>query len=142
MPGPSRLATVGKMHSPIVYGHAISHELERRRVLGNWRAGRVPRRDLCDADFLLRTASSYHGHAADEPCPVCESEQLRHVKWVYGTQLGRRGNTAREDWEIEEIVDAYGEITVHLVEVCPECGWNFLLREMIAYPGERREGRA
>lgn len=116
------------------YTHELSHEWQRRAVLRDYHAGLLPIDDLCDADFLLRAAAQHHGEAAPRPCPICGDEQMRLVRWVHGERLGRRSNTARSETEIDRLVAEVGPITVHFVEVCPRCRWNYLLKEVTAAP--------
>lgn len=115
------------------YRYEVSHEWARRTTLRDLRQGKITLDDVCDADFLLRTASQYHGAKADRPCPICGAE-LREVKWVYGENLGRRANTARSAKEIDQLVAEAGPITVHFVEVCLECKWNHLRKAVTAVP--------
>lgn len=115
------------------YIHEVSHEWQRRVAL---RQGHSLIDAHCDADFLLRAAAEHHGTDAPRPCPVCESDALRVVTWVHSENLGRRTNTARSEEEIDRLVAEVGPITVHVVEVCPTCKWNFLLKELTAVPVE------
>ncbi|WP_394281278.1 DUF5318 family protein [Corynebacterium sp.] len=116
----------------IKFSQQISHEWERRNLLRHVHAGRVPRDNVCDADFLLITAAQFHGRSSSRACPICEGE-MRNVKWIYSEKLGRRSGTARNDEEIAEITAEIGELTVHTVEVCPTCHWNHLLVEEQAH---------
>lgn len=111
----------------------VSHEWERRAVLRDFRAGRVRREELCDADFLLKAAGRHHGVDSVRPCPICENV-MRDVLWIYGDNVGRRSGTARSAEEIDSIVAQAGPVTVHRVEVCDRCGWNHLLTESQAVP--------
>ncbi|RSZ61435.1 hypothetical protein EAH68_13275 [Corynebacterium hylobatis] len=113
----------------------ISHRFARQDLLRRWRAGEASRDEVCDADFLLVTAATYHGEPAGYPCPVCGSEDLRIVQWIHGEQLGRMSGTARSDEEIAAIVATGREVTVHTVEVCPTCRWNHLLKAVTATAG-------
>ncbi|AWB85176.1 DUF5318 family protein [Corynebacterium liangguodongii] len=115
------------------YSHEISHEWQRRTTLKRFRAGLVRREAICDADFLLCAAARYHGTDAARPCPVCE-ETMRNVLWIYGEDLGRRSGTARSEAEIDDIVHEVGPVSVHTVEVCLNCRWNYLLKEVTAAP--------
>ncbi|WP_169872653.1 DUF5318 family protein [Corynebacterium cystitidis] len=131
------------MADVIVYSQQISHEWERRNLLRHVHAGRVPRANVCDADFLLVTAAKFHGWASARPCPLCEAE-MRNVKWIYSEKLGRRSGTARNDDEIADITAEVGELTVHTVEVCPSCRWNHLLVEeqaRVQVPGQKTGDR-
>ena len=116
-----------------VFHGEVSHEWQRRTALREYRAGRMSREQICDADFLLRAAAEHHGSPAARPCPVCEAK-MREVKWIYGDNLGRRSGTARNDAEIDRIVHEVGPTTVHVVEVCSTCRWNYLLKEVTAAP--------
>ena len=113
--------------------HIVSHEWERRATLREFRAGKKSREELCDADFLLRAAGEHHGVDSDRPCPICESA-MRTVLWVYGDNLGRRSGSARREDEIAELIDETGPFTVHTVEVCGSCRWNYLLSTAEAVP--------
>ncbi|QYH19059.1 DUF5318 family protein [Corynebacterium aquatimens] len=117
----------------IKFTHEISHELQRRDTLRQLRQGHLLIDDYCGADFLLRAAAEYHGQPSSRVCPICERE-MRDVKWVYGERLGRRSGTARDDGEIARLVAEVGPITVHVVEVCGHCKWNYLLKEVTATP--------
>ncbi|QNQ91278.1 hypothetical protein GP475_12020 [Corynebacterium poyangense] len=119
----------------LTYRDEINHLWERRHVLRQWRRGELSRESVCDADFLLITASQYHGSSAGRDCPICGSEQLRTVEWIYGEKLGRLSGTARTKEEIAELLHRFPEITVHTVEVCPVCKWNFLLKARTAVAG-------
>lgn len=102
-------------------------------TLRDYREGKIPRDEVCDADFLLKAAGEHHGEDSPRPCPVCEST-MRDVLWIYGENLGRRSGTARSAAQIDAIVAAAGPVTVHRVEVCLRCGWNHLLAESTAVP--------
>lgn len=111
----------------------VSHEWERRTTLRDYHAGRIPKEELCDADFLLKAAAEHHGTDSARPCPICKGV-MQDVLWIYGDNLGRRSGTARSEAEIDEITGQVGLITVHRVEVCRRCGWNHLLTEARAEP--------
>lgn len=118
-------------HEPrVTYAHEVSHEWRRRTVLKRLLLADAHR---FHADHLLLAAAEHHGRATDRNCPVCASPDLREVAWVYSEKLGRRSGTARRDDEIARLVAEVGPITVHFVEVCPHCHWNFLLKEVTAH---------
>lgn len=116
-----------------VYEGEVSHEWRRRHALCELNAGRMRIDDACDADFILRAAAEHHGTASPRPCPICGAE-LREITWVYSEKLGRRTGTARSAEEIDRMVHEVGPITVHFVEVCRDCKWNHLLKEVTAVP--------
>ncbi|AIT62068.1 DUF5318 family protein [Corynebacterium doosanense] len=126
----------------ITYRNVISHRWARAQTMRQLEAGHISAEGLCDADFLLVTAATYHGREVDRSCPVCARENLREVRWIYGDTLGSRSGTARSEEEIAAIVEELagqrvprgkdGEVAVHLVEVCPACRWNHLLTTGVA----------
>ncbi|TNL95366.1 hypothetical protein FHE74_09680 [Corynebacterium tapiri] len=113
------------------YRDRVSHRLTRARALREIKAGRMRASAVREADPLLIAASSFHGLPADVPCPLC-GEELRYVRWIYGEKLGRRSGTARSEEEIAEIAQEVGPVTVHLVEVCRACEFNYLVESMTA----------
>lgn len=120
------------MKRRIVLSGEINHEWERRTLLRDWRRGRVSDEDVKDADGILVEAARFHGQPAPTACPVCGSSELRHVLWVHGDTLGNKTGTARSMEEIARLVSDRGPARVHLVEVCPKCRWNHLLKEFVA----------
>lgn len=111
----------------LVFTQAVSHQWERAQCIRDLRAGRILREEVCDADFLLRAAAQHHGVELPKACPVCGAESMRLTRWVYGDSLGRRAGSARRLSEIAEFAAEGLEFTVHTVEVCPACRWNYLL---------------
>ncbi len=107
----------------------VNHGLQRLHLLRRWKAGLVTTEELSDADFLLITAAQFHGYSTAKECPLCHREGLREVLWVYGGSLGKRSGTARTWEEIVSLCQEGESLTVHTVEVCPQCGWNYLLEE-------------
>ncbi|ALC07027.1 hypothetical protein CDES_13485 [Corynebacterium deserti GIMN1.010] len=116
----------------VQYRNEISHQLARRRTLRQFHAGLVRKETICDAEFILVTASKYHGEQAAYPCPVCGSDELRVVLWVYGDEIGKAAGSARSEEEIEQLVKDGHQATVHTVEVCSHCKWNHLLKAQTA----------
>lgn len=116
----------------VVYRNEVSHQWARRRLLEQWRSGAVPKDAVCDASFLLVTAARFHGRPAGHVCPVCASDELRVVLWVFADTLGKASGTARSEEEIAAFTESGHDVTVHTVEVCPECRWNHLVRATTA----------
>lgn len=108
----------------------VDHSLLKRQRLQEYRAGKVSRRQICEATAQLVAAARFHGDVAPERCPICKGENLRVVKWIFGDNLGRRSGTACGDIELSGIVKEYGSCTVKEVEVCPDCKWSFLIRSL------------
>lgn len=144
MPIPALPTVPGLRHN-----HA-GRDLERARLLAQVRAGQVPRADATSASRELIASAEVLGHATHAPCPICRRGELIHTRWVHGQVLGERSGTARSVGEIaamlRELSEAGGaggpesgpgepgdvepgpaEIAVHTVELCPRCGWNFII---------------
>src|SRR3954468_20580546 len=64
-------------------GH-IDYRLARRHLVNEYKRGRLSRRDLCDAHPELMRAATHMGQATDEPCPICEEDDLVLVSFVFG----------------------------------------------------------
>ncbi len=106
----------------------VSYQWQRAQVLRDFHTGLLSREEICDADFLLRAATQYHGQPMERPCPICHM-QLWQTWWIYGEHLGSRSGSARSPEEIARIARTLKgkEFSVHWVEVCPHCHWNHLL---------------
>ena len=107
----------------------IDYALQRRSTLeGLRRPGRrLARQDACDADPMLLRAAKYHGDSSEVPCPVCESDGLVNLQYVFGEQLGQYSGRIKHTAELEEMAHQYGEFRVVVVEVCQECSWNQMI---------------
>ena len=75
---------------------------------------------------------------------------MRYVSYVYGEHLRQaNGRCIVHPSELERLDAAHEEYTRYVVEVCPDCGWNFLTRRELhgrrhggAAAGGRRAGMA
>ncbi len=119
--------------SPATYSQVVSHEWERASALRALRSGAIMHDEVCDADFLLRAAAKHHGTPANRSCPVCDNDDMKLTRWVYGESLGRRAGSARSEEEIADFIAEGIIFTVHHVEVCTQCGWNYLLQTATAH---------
>lgn len=105
----------------------VDFALRRRGVLAELREGGLSLREVCDADVYLLRAANFHGQVTDTVCPVCRKENLTEVSWVFGDDLGVASGSARGPDELEQLALLHDEFTVHVVEVCRSCSWNFLV---------------
>ncbi|MGI9600275.1 MAG: DUF5318 family protein [Acidimicrobiales bacterium] len=112
----------------------IDYRLERQRILSEWRAGELSAHQICDAQAELRRNAAHCGVDTDEPCPVCEDHSLRHVTYVFGPRLPAHGRCITSDGEMARIRRRKGVFTGYVVEVCPGCGWNHLVRSSLLNP--------
>lgn len=115
----------------------VDYALQRRAVLGDIASGRVSRVEACDAHPYLLLAARHYGETTATPCPVCEKRHQRHVHYVYGDKLGKSAGQAKTRDELAELARRLGEFDVYVVEVCPDCGWNHLIRSFVlGHPDE------
>lgn len=119
----------------------IDYALQRRSTLEALkRPGRsLARHDACDADPLLIRAAKYHGEPASGPCPVCESNEMVVLSYVFGDQLGQYSGRIKRTAELEEMAHEFGEFKVVVVEVCPACGWNHMILSYLLGDGRKRK---
>jgi hypothetical protein len=110
----------------------VDHALARRALLASLHGGGLfattSTDDICDAGHFLKSAAQAYGVHTARPCPVCRSERLWEVAWVYGESLGGLSGTARNLRQVERLAQAHADFAVHEVEVCRGCGWNHLVR--------------
>ncbi|MEJ4113082.1 DUF5318 family protein [Corynebacterium kroppenstedtii] len=108
-----------------------NHELDRQRLLAEYRRGEISAADLRQSSRWLIGAADFHGEPQDRRCPLCGKMSLKNVVWIFGDNLGKIAGTARSRREVDALAATYGDITAHIVEVCVHCRWNVLLREML-----------
>ncbi|MEO6713296.1 MAG: DUF5318 family protein [Mycobacteriales bacterium] len=104
----------------------IDYSLARRATLADLFAGRLSTLDVCDAHPYLLRAAKYHGEVGQFDCPVCKREPLTHVTYVYGDELKDATGQVRMTVELPKMAREYADLTVYVVEVCRNCGWNHL----------------
>jgi hypothetical protein len=100
-------------------------------VLGDVRAGRIARSEACDAHPYLLLAARHYGEVSPVACPLCEKRHMRHVHYAYGDSLGRTAGQAKSRVELAQLARQHEEFDVYVVEVCPDCGWNHLIRSFV-----------
>lgn len=110
----------------------VDYALARRECLSRVRSGQTDLSQVCDADRYLVRAAKFHGRQTDEVCPVCRKEPVTLVSWVFGEHLGQVHGSARSTAEIDALATSAREFTVHVVEVCRTCRWNYLVQSYVA----------
>jgi hypothetical protein len=124
-PGPVPPAS---LYSGAVRRHT-DYALARRALLRDLQRGTVARLDVCDAHPELLRAARHVGEPAPHQCPVCSARHVRYVSYVYGEHLRQaNGRCIVHPSELERLGAAHDEFARYVVEVCPDCGWNFLTR--------------
>src|SRR5829696_7009326 len=119
----------------------IDYALQRRSTLQALRrpGRRLARQEACDADPMLIRAAKHHGEPSNVNCPVCESDDLVNLHYVFGDQLGQYSGRIKRTTELEEMAHAFGEFKVVVVEVCPACGWNHMILSYLLGDGVKRK---
>ncbi len=106
----------------------VEYRLARNAVVSQYRKGRLSRLDVCDAHPELLRAARNIGTPLGESCPICEEAQLVHVTYVFGRRLPAQGRCPATRRELERLCRRTEEVACYVVEVCPGCAWNHLLR--------------
>lgn len=112
----------------------VDYRLVRAHVLERLLSGTRMADDVCDAHPELVRAGREVGAAAGEPCPVCRGDRLALVSYVFGPRLPAHGRCISYPAEIAKLARRKGRFTCYEVEVCPDCGWNHLLRSYVLQP--------
>src|SRR3954467_8722063 len=108
-------------------GH-IDYRLARRHLVNEFKRGRLSRRDVCDAHPELMRAAHNMGEATTRLCPICEDDDLVLVSFVFGNRLPAHGRCIGSREELVKLARRPGELVCYVVEVCPACSWNPLVR--------------
>jgi hypothetical protein len=113
------------MRTPRGRAH-VDYSLARRSILLAYRSGQVSRLELCDAHPDLLRAARSGGEPANAECPICESDQLALVSYVFSDELPKRENG--QVWSGDDLdpLLKFREARLYTVEVCPDCSWNHL----------------
>jgi hypothetical protein len=120
----------------------VDYALQRRAMLADLAAGRIAITEACDAHPYLLLAARHYGEGAPSGCPVCDKGNLRNVHYVYGNGLGRMSGQAKSRTELAELDAGCTEFDVYVVEVCPDCSWNQLIRSFVLGSAAEAEARA
>ena len=106
----------------------VDYALQRRSVLAELPKSMYVRDSNCDADPYLKKAAKFHGEKTERVCPVCEEKCLVELQYVFGDELGPYSGRLKSTSELRAMAVQHGEFRVYVVEVCQDCGWNFLVR--------------
>lgn len=108
--------------------HVVDYGLYRAADVTKLHRGGALTSDFCEADPYLLKAAKFHGERAKANCPACKSKQLVDLHYVYGDELGPYAGRIRKAEELPPMCSKFGEFRVYVVEVCPDCHWNYLIR--------------
>jgi hypothetical protein len=106
----------------------VDFRLARRHLIAEFKRGRLSRLDVCDAHPELIRAAENLGEPAEEPCPICESETLVNVSYVFGSRLPAYGRCISKKSELLRFAKQQGDFACYVVEVCAACRWNHLAK--------------
>ncbi len=120
---------------------SIDYRLARHSVLSEFKKGRIPRHELCDAHPELVRAAREVGDETSITCPVCDEVHVVLVTYVFGPRLPAFGRCITTKKELQAIARRSGEFTAYVVEVCPNCSWNHLARTFVLAAPTRSRAR-
>lgn len=108
----------------------VDYRLARRALLRDLRRGLRSKIDVCDAHPELVRAGRHIGEPLRDPCPVCDSDDLRAVFYTYEGRNARKGRARRPE-DVRALRNHPVEIMCYVVEVCLDCNWNHLVRQFV-----------
>ena len=109
----------------------IDYRLARRHLVAEYKRKRLSKRDVCDAHPELLRAARNMGQRTTELCPICEDEDLVTVTFAFGPRLPSHGRCVASREELAKLAARPGEVACYVVEVCPACSWNHLVRTFV-----------
>jgi hypothetical protein len=109
-------------------GPGVDYRLAREATLQAWRDGDLATGQVCDAQRELRRNAEFCGVPLGADCPVCETDNLVEVTYVFGPRLPKHGRCVTSDKEMARIAARKSVSQGYVVEVCTDCGWNHLTR--------------
>jgi hypothetical protein len=113
----------------------VDYTLAKRALLRDFRRGVLSRFEICDAHPELMRAARYLGAPATRPCPVCRSDDLRLLAYVYADGLRRNNGRAFEVEEGLKLAARERGGACYVVEVCTNCCWNHLSEAFLGRTG-------
>ena len=116
----------------------VDYRLARNAIVKEYRRGRLRKIDVCDAQAELLRNAAYCGRPAPEPCPICETDSMVLVTYVFGDRMPASGRCILKGEELAKLDRAVEERYAYVVEVCGGCSWNHLVR---SFPIGRRRAR-
>jgi len=122
IPAPEPISDPQKPRNVVDYG------LSRAADITKLHRGGALTSDFCEADPYLLKAAKFHGERAKSNCPACKSTHFVELQYVYGDELGPYAGRIRKAEELPSMCNKFGEFRVYVVEVCPDCHWNYLIR--------------
>ena len=106
----------------------VEYRLARQAVIEYWKKGKIERENLCDAQPMLKRNAIHCGVPIEEGCPICELGEVYYVTYVFGPRLPAHGRCISTKGELQRLNDRKTHLSAYVIEVCPDCGWNHLVR--------------
>lgn len=116
----------------------VDYALARRRSLSAALLAATGSSDALDPHPDLLRAATHHGQPTEARCPWCRSEALVLLRFVYSDELGPFSGRIKTVGELRDMATDFGFLDVYVVEVCPDCHWNHLLRSYTLGDGQPR----
>jgi hypothetical protein len=116
----------------------IEYRLARDAVVREYRRGRLSRLEVCDAQPELMRVARNMGRVTEVDCPICDETKLVHVAFAFGPRLPSGGRALSMDGEMRTLARSRDDVAFYIVEVCPQCSWNHLLRMFTAATARTR----
>jgi len=123
---------------PLLPRDVVDYSLARRRNLSAALLAATGSSDALDPHPDLLRAAKHHGQPTEASCPWCRSEALVLLRYVYSDELGPFSGRIKSTAELSEMATDFGFLDVYVVEVCPDCHWNHLLRSYTLGDGRPR----
>ncbi len=111
----------------------VSYRLARQRLVDAFVRGRRTTEEICDAQPELRRVAHSCATPIQEPCPICDGDDMVAVTFAFGPGLPKHGR-ALDSAEMRKLRRRGQPATCYLIEVCRQCWWNHL-RESFAVSG-------
>jgi len=106
----------------------VDYRLIRRHTVDEVKRGRLSKLDVCDAQPELVRAATNCGRATGEVCPICDDGPLVLVSFAFGPRLPAHGRCITTAKELDRLGRRVDTLACYVVEVCPACRWNHLVR--------------
>ncbi|MCL4433608.1 MAG: DUF5318 domain-containing protein [Actinobacteria bacterium] len=108
----------------------VEYGVIRESLIAQFRKGRVSKRDICDAHPELLRAARNIGRPSAESCPICQDGHMVHVTYAFGNGLPSGGRCVTDSSDIARLKVRIhgGQVACYVIEVCPGCAWNHLIR--------------
>ena len=121
----------------------IDYRLARRNLISEYKKGRLDRHEVCDGQKELMRAARNVGEPSERDCPICEEHKLVLLTYVFGPRMPAHGRCVTTKKEVAALPRDGGDLAAYVVEVCPECKWNHLVRTfLIPAKAPRRSARS